>query len=109
MISSTLSARPISTSAAAASARRPAGTFALRRVSSILAGPFSVPFQVWIFSDVALSHAAAAVSPSATTNARSFMDRMLATRGSWGQAQGCARRGRVVGDDRVDAHVPELP
>ncbi len=57
MISSTFSGRPISTSAAAASARKLAGTFPPRSAASILSGPFCVPFQASIRSEVALSQA----------------------------------------------------
>jgi hypothetical protein len=62
MISSTFSGRPMSTSAAAASARSWAGAFALRKAISILSGPFCVFFHASIFSELTLSHA-----PSAST------------------------------------------
>ena len=58
MTSSTFSGMPKSPKAAAASARRPGATPELRSASSILGGPFWVPFHCSIFSELTLSQAA---------------------------------------------------
>ena len=62
--SSTFSGIPKSVRAAAAWARRLGATPELRRASSILAGPFCVPCHCSIFSELTLSQAATATSPS---------------------------------------------
>jgi hypothetical protein len=69
--SSTFSGMPRSPRAAAASARRPGATLELRSASSILGGPFCVPFHCSIFSELTLSQAASRPSPNANPNTNS--------------------------------------